>query len=69
MLAVEVDYVEPSKFMHSRVIAIDTVGEAWGRVPELLFEEKGHIPAIQQLLISKLNQMSKETWARFSLSL
>jgi hypothetical protein len=31
-----------------------TYGGPWGRVPELLFEKKGLIPAIQQLLVCHL---------------
>ena len=32
------------------VLPIDTPSGPWGTVPELLFEKKGLIPAIQQLL-------------------
>jgi hypothetical protein len=34
------------------VLPIDTLGGPWGTVPELLFEKKGLIPALQQLLVS-----------------
>ncbi len=34
------------------VLPIDTFGGPWGTVPELLFEKKELIPALQQLLIS-----------------
>jgi hypothetical protein len=30
-----------------------TYGGPWGTVPELLFEKKGLIPAVQQLLVSQ----------------
>jgi hypothetical protein len=33
------------------VLPIDTFGGPFGTVPELLFEKKGLIPALQQLLI------------------
>jgi len=29
-------------------------GGPWGTVPELLFEKKDHIPALQQILVSHL---------------
>ena len=38
-----------------RVLPIDTFGGLWGTVPELLFEKKGLIPALQQLLTSYPN--------------
>lgn len=34
------------------VLPIDTPGGAWGTVPELLFEKKGLIPALQQMIVS-----------------
>jgi len=34
------------------VLPIDTSGGPWGTLPELLFEKKGLIPAIQQLIVS-----------------
>ena len=34
------------------VLPIDTFGGPFGTVPELLFEKKGLIPALQQLIIS-----------------
>jgi hypothetical protein len=35
------------------VLSIDTPSGPWGTVPELLFEKKGLIPAVQQLLVSQ----------------
>jgi hypothetical protein len=32
----------------------------WGTVPELLFEKKGLIPAVQQLLVSHLWLQTRE---------
>ena len=34
-----------------RVISLPNVGP-WGTVPELLFEKKGLIPALQRMLVS-----------------
>ncbi len=36
------------------VLPIDTPGRSFGTVPELLFERKGLIPSIQQLLSSQI---------------
>jgi len=35
-----------------RVLPIDTPSGPWGTVPELLFEKKGLIPAVQELIVS-----------------
>ncbi len=36
------------------------VGGPWGTVPELLFEKKGLIPDLQQLLVSTKRQLTQE---------
>jgi len=36
------------------VLPVDTLGGPFGTVPELFFEKKGLIPALQQILVSHL---------------
>jgi hypothetical protein len=42
------------------VLGIVPLGGPWGTVPELLFEKKGLIPAVQQLLVSHLWLQARE---------
>jgi len=39
--------------LRSFVVILLPNGGPWGTVPELLFEKKGLIPALQQLIISQ----------------
>jgi hypothetical protein len=44
----------------SKVLPFVHDGGPWGTVPELLFEKKGLIPAVQQLLVSHLWLQARE---------